>query len=85
MGKMKVYELAKELNIQSKEIVNYLQANGIEGKVAQSALEEDAVTLVKKKFSAVKEAPKASVSAAETKAAQPAEQPKKEAPAAKEE
>ena len=67
MGKMKVYELAKELNIQSKDIVTYLQGKGIEGKVAQSALEEDAVDMVKKKFGAVKEAPKAEA---------PAEQPK---------
>ena len=48
MGKMKVYELAKELNIQSKEIVSYLQANGVEGKVAQSALDDSAVEMVKK-------------------------------------
>ena len=52
MGKMKVYELAKELNIQSKDIVNYLQENGIEGKVAQSSLEDNAVDMVKKKFGA---------------------------------
>ncbi len=50
MGKKKVYELAKELNIQNKDIIAYLQENGIEGKVAQSALEEDAVNMVTKKF-----------------------------------
>ena len=81
MGKMKVYELAKELNIQSKEIVSYLQANGVEGKVAQSALDDSAVEMVKKNFGAAKEAPKASAPAEQPKQAAPAEQPKTEAPA----
>ncbi len=100
MGKMKVYELAKELNIQSKEIVSYLQVNGIEGKVAQSSLEDDVVSMVKKKFGAAKEAPKAAaptvqetvktVAQEASKAAAPAEQPKEntvkeQAPASKEE
>ena len=71
MGKMKVYELAKELNIQSKDIVNYLKENGIEGKVAQSALEDDAVSMVKKKFGAAKEAPKTEVKAEAPKAEAP--------------
>ena len=59
MGKMKVYELAKELNINNKEIIAFLQEKGIEGKVHQSALEEDAVNMVKKKFGGSKEEPKA--------------------------
>ena len=46
MGKIKVYELAKELNVQSKDIVNYLQEKGIEGKAPQSALEDDAVAII---------------------------------------
>ena len=29
MGKIKVYELAKELDIQSKEIASFLEANDI--------------------------------------------------------
>ncbi len=65
MGKMKIYELAKELNIQSKEIVAYLQANGIEGKVAQSSLEEDTVDKIKKKFSAAEPVKAAAVTAQE--------------------
>ncbi len=59
MGKIKVYELSKELNVQSKDIINYLQEKGIEGKVAQSALEDSDVVLVKRKFGA-KESAKAS-------------------------
>ena len=58
MGKIRVYELAKELNIQNNEILSYLQANGIEGKVAQSALDEDAADMVRKGLSATKKAPK---------------------------
>jgi translation initiation factor IF-2 len=69
MGKMKVYELAKELNVQSKDIVNYLQEKGIEGKVAQSSLEDDAVAIIKKKF--------------DSKAAVAAEQPKEDVDASK--
>ena len=70
MGKVKVYELAKELNVQSKDIVNYLQEKGIEGKVPQSALEDDAVAMIKKKF--------------DNKAAVAAEQPKEVVDASKE-
>ena len=70
MGKIKVYELAKELNVQSKDIVNYLQEKGIEGKVPQSALEDDAVAMIKKKF--------------DNKAAVAAEQPKEVVDASKE-
>lgn len=70
MGKVKVYELAKELDVQSKDIVNYLQEKGIEGKVAQSSLEDDAVAMIKKKF--------------DNKATLVLEQPKEDADASKE-
>ena len=64
MGKMKIYELAKELNISNKEIIAFLAENGVEGKSHASAIEDDAIAIVKKKFgaapaSAVKEAVKA--------------------------
>ncbi len=81
MGKIKVYELAKELNIQSKDIVSFLQVNGIEGKVAQSALEEDQANMVKKKFAA--SAPK--TEAAETVAKAETEKQEAKEPAAKNE
>ena len=42
MAKFKVYELAKELDTQSKEILAFLQEKGIEAKAAQSSIEEDA-------------------------------------------
>lgn len=50
MAKMKVHELAKELQKQSKEILAFLQEKGIEAKAPQSTLEEDTVALVKKSF-----------------------------------
>ncbi len=50
MAKMKVHELAKELQKQSKEILAFLQEQGIEAKAPQSTLEEDTVALVRKNF-----------------------------------
>lgn len=50
MAKMKVHELAKELQKQSKEIIAFLQEKGIEAKAPQSTLEEDTVALVRKSF-----------------------------------
>ena len=52
MAKMKVHELAKELNIQSKDIITLLQGKGIEVKAAQSSIEDDAIAIVKKTYGA---------------------------------
>ncbi len=50
MAKMKVHELAKELNISSKEVLAFLQDKGIEAKAAQSSVEESSVEIVRKAF-----------------------------------
>ncbi len=50
MAKMKVHELAKELNIQSKDVLAFLQEKGIEAKAAQSSLEESSIEIVRKAF-----------------------------------
>ena len=50
MAKMKVHELAKELDRQSKELIAFLQEKGIDAKVAQSSIEEEAIELVRKHF-----------------------------------
>ena len=50
MAKIKVHELAKELDRQSKEIIAFLQEKGIEAKAAQSSVEEDAAALVRSAF-----------------------------------
>ncbi len=50
MAKMKVHELAKELDKQSKELITFLQDKGYEVKAAQSSIEEEAIELVRKHF-----------------------------------
>ncbi|MCM1048166.1 MAG: translation initiation factor IF-2 [Clostridiales bacterium] len=50
MAKMRVHELAKELDKQSKDIIAFLQDKGYEIKAAQSSIEEDAIELVRKVF-----------------------------------
>ena len=43
MAKVKVHELAKELNIQSKEILHYLSEQNIEIKSHMSSVEDDII------------------------------------------
>lgn len=50
MAKIKVHEIAKEMEKQSKEIIAFLQNKGIEVKAAQSVLEEEAANMVRKAF-----------------------------------
>ena len=50
MAKMKVHELAKELGMQSKEVVAFLQDKGYEVKAAQSSIEDGAIALVRGQF-----------------------------------
>jgi len=50
MAKMKVHELAKELEIQSKDVLAFLQEKGFEVKAAQSSVEDDQIALVKGHF-----------------------------------
>ncbi|MCH5250636.1 MAG: translation initiation factor IF-2 [Lachnospiraceae bacterium] len=50
MAKMKVFELAKELELQSKEIVAFLQDKGYQVKAAQSSIEDECIELVRKQF-----------------------------------
>lgn len=48
MAKVKVHELAKELNIQSKEILQYLSEQNIEVKSHMSSIEDDVIKVVRK-------------------------------------
>ncbi|WP_313132301.1 translation initiation factor IF-2, partial [Anaerocolumna sp.] len=50
MAKMKVYELAKEIDKQSRDIINYLKDSGVEIKSHMSNLEDTQVNLVKNHF-----------------------------------
>ncbi|HKM34611.1 MAG TPA: translation initiation factor IF-2 [Lachnospiraceae bacterium] len=63
MAKIKIHELAKELDTQSKDILSFLQEKGIEAKAPQSGVEDDAAKLVRSHF--VKGSSKADVSAKE--------------------
>ena len=50
MAKIKVFELAKELGVQSKEVVSYLTDNGSSVKSHMSNIEDKEIEMVKKKF-----------------------------------
>ncbi len=50
MAKIKVHEIAKELEKQSKEVIAFLQDKGIEVKAPQSSLEDDVADMVRKAF-----------------------------------
>ncbi len=82
MAKMKVHELAKELDRQSKELIAFLQGKGIDVKAAQSSIEEDAVELVRGHFKKAKPAEETVKKDAPVKTETPkaAEQMKAEAP-----
>ena len=47
MGKMRVHLLAKELEIETKDLVAQLERLGIRGRKAQSSLEDEEVTRVR--------------------------------------
>ena len=81
MAKMRVHELAKELEIESKNIVEFLKGTEYEVKSAQSGVEDAAQDMVRKNFGKKTEAqaPKVEVPKAETPKA---ETPKTEAPKA---
>ena len=64
---MKVYELAKELDIQSKDIISTLSDKGVEVKTHMSTIDESAINLVKTKYSGKGKAADKSVSEVETK------------------
>lgn len=68
MVKMKVHELAKELDKQSKELIAFFQEKGIDVKAAQSSVEGDAIELAKNHFGKKKQEIKTEENAAEGKA-----------------
>ncbi len=87
MAKVRVYEIANELNIQSKEVIKFLEEKNITGKVASSSIEDETIAMVRAKFGSKSEladkveAPKEKtekMSAKETPAKVP-ERPKKKA------
>ena len=88
MAKIKVHELAKELDKQSKDILSFLQEKGIEAKAAQSSIDEEAAQIVRKAFGKGEPEKKEEPAVKTAKAAKetaPKEAPAKEKPAEKEE
>lgn len=69
MAKMKVHELAKELDKQSKEVLALLHENGVEVKSHMSSIEDSEIDMVKSKLGKGKPVSKASVEASATKEA----------------
>lgn len=51
MGKIKIYEIAKELNLTSKEVMEKAKELGIEVKTHASAIEENEATKIKEQYS----------------------------------
>ena len=50
MAKIKVSELAKELDLQNKEVLNFLHEKGVEAKAHNSSIEEADADMVRKAF-----------------------------------
>ncbi len=50
MAKVRIYEIANELKIQSKDVIEFLKEKNIIKKTASSAIEDDVIDMVKKKF-----------------------------------
>ena len=77
MAKMRVHELAKELNIKSQEIIDALSTTEYAVKSASSGLEDDAQKVVRSKFTKKDAAPKAAPKAEEKAAPAPKAEEKK--------
>ena len=79
MAKMKISELATEINVDKNEIVAFLNNNGFECKSATKTIEDEQINAVKAKFAPPKAEPKPAApaqSAAKPAApAQPAAKP----------
>ncbi len=52
MAKMRIYALANELNMESKEVIKFLTEKNITGKVASSSVEDEVIEMVRKRFAA---------------------------------
>ena len=55
MAKMRVHELAKELNIKSQDVIDTLNGTQFAVKNVQSGLEDEAQQIVRKKYAKTEE------------------------------
>ena len=77
MSKMRVYELAKELGRDNKDVINCLTANGVEVKSHMSVLEDDQVQTVRRQVPARETVRRQAESAPAAGEAKTGEAPKK--------
>lgn len=78
MAKMRIYEIAKSLNMKSTDLVNTLNENGFSVKSPQSNIEDAAIAFILKKFSPKQEKaaePVPAGKAEEKKVEKPVEKP----------
>ena len=54
MAKMQVYEIAREVNKKSREIISFLNDNGINITSHMSNIDEKAINLIRKEFGSPK-------------------------------
>ena len=80
MGKVRVYELAKELEMKSKQLVEVLQDLGADVKNHMSTLEEDVADLVREHFAQEKDKKQKKPKAAEPKEKPAQKKAKREEP-----
>ncbi|MCC8150903.1 MAG: translation initiation factor IF-2 N-terminal domain-containing protein, partial [Lachnospiraceae bacterium] len=78
MTKVRVYEIAKELNVSNKEIIDFLSGHNIEAKSHSSSLEDDAVSLIRGHYGK-KSSVAAEPSDAKSEGEEKRERPKKKA------
>ncbi len=77
MAKIRVHELAKELDVQAKDIINYLTEKKIDVTSHMSTIDEDAIRLVRNKYGKKADTASAEKSGSGTEKA--VERPKKKA------
>ena len=75
MAKMKISELATEINVDKNEIVAFLQSTGFDCKSATKTIEDEQINAIRAKYAPKPAAPEKKPVVAEKKA--PAEAPKK--------
>lgn len=78
MGKVRVYELAKELEIKSKQLIEILQNLGADVKNHMSTLDDDVADLVREHFAQAKDKKQKKQKVAEPKEQQPQKKLKKQ-------
>ncbi|MDO4632998.1 MAG: translation initiation factor IF-2 N-terminal domain-containing protein, partial [Eubacteriales bacterium] len=77
MSKMRVYEIARELNRDKKDIMNFLTGKGVEVKSHMTELNEDQIALVRKNITAGPAPVKVQKPAEDKQASDGADRPKK--------